>query len=230
MYIGLLGQEISQSGTVSVRKGYTLSFTCTSEGSTLEDIVFQLDGQSVQRMEGGNFVDAIPIENGAAYTFGPVTEKDNGVRLNCHFLLQEKDSPEILLNVICKSHDPFLTSAIILYRNYSFAVPPSITPPTTNKSVIEGTSFTTPLTITGNPFPVSSNIVITKDVVTVQDGRITVNIGSGNGASNFTIHNVTRTDSGSYTVNVTITAGSDTAVVNLDVYCEYSNYRFDIAI
>ena len=99
-------------------------------------------------------------------------------------------------------------------------VPPSIIPNITNKTAIEGTSFTTPLTITGNPFPVSSNIVITKDGVTVQDGRITVNIGSGNGASSFTIENVNRTDSGSYTVNVTTTAGSDTAVVNLDVYCE----------
>ena len=100
-------------------------------------------------------------------------------------------------------------------------VPPSITPNITNETAIEGTSFTTPLTITGNPFPVSSNIVITKDGVTVQDGRITVNIGSGNGASSFTIQNVTRTDSESYTVNVTTTAGSDTAVVNLDVYCEF---------
>ena len=66
----------------------------------------------------------------------------------------------------------------------------------------------------------SGNIDITKDGVTVQDGRITVNIGSGNGTSSFTIENVNRTDSGSYTVNVTTTAGSDTAVVNLDVYCE----------
>ena len=99
-------------------------------------------------------------------------------------------------------------------------VPPSITPPITNKSAIEGTSFTAPLTITGDPFPVSSNIAITKDGVTVQDGRITVNIGSGNGTSSFTIQNVVRTDSESYTVNVTTTAGSDTAVVNLDVYCE----------
>ena len=99
-------------------------------------------------------------------------------------------------------------------------VPPSITPNNTNETAIEGTTFTTPLTITGNPFPMSSNIVITKDGVTLQDGRITVNIGSDNGASNFTIQNVNRTDSGSYTVNVTTTAGSDTAVVNLDVYCE----------
>ena len=172
-------------------------------------------------MEGQNIVDAIPIENGGAYTYGPVTEKDNGARLNCHFLLLTKDSPEILLNVICKLHDA-LTSAIILYRNYSFAVPPNITPSITNKSVIEGTSFTTPLTITGNPFPLSSNIVITKDGVSVQDGRITVNIGSGTGTSSFTVQNVNRTDSGSYTVNVTTTAGSDTAVVNLDVYCEYN--------
>ena len=99
-------------------------------------------------------------------------------------------------------------------------VPPSITPNITNEIVIEGTSFTSPLTVTGDPFPVSSNIIITKDGVIVQDGRITVNIGSGNGASSFTIENVNRTDSGSYTVNVTTTAGSDTAVVNLDVYCE----------
>ena len=105
MYIGLLSQEISQSGTVSVRKGDTLSFNCTSAGSTLEDIVVQLNGQSIQTVEGENIVDAIPIENGAAYTFGPVTERDNGARLNCHFLLQTKDSPEILLNVVCKSHD-----------------------------------------------------------------------------------------------------------------------------
>ena len=100
-------------------------------------------------------------------------------------------------------------------------VPPSITPPITNETAIEGTSFTTPLTITGDPFPVSSNIVITKDRVTVQDG-------SGNGASSFTIENVNRTDSGSYTVNVTTTAGSDTAVVNLDVYCELVFFVFYI--
>ena len=74
----------------------------------------------------------------------------------------------------------------------------------------------------------SSNIVITKDEVTVQDGRITVNIGSGNGASSFTIQNVNRTDSGSYTVNVTTTAGSDTVVVNLDVYCEFVFFVFYI--
>ena len=101
-----------------------------------------------------------------------------------------------------------------------FAVSPNIIPPITNESAIEGTSFTTPLTTTGNPFPVSSNIVITKDGVTIQDGRIAVNIGSGNGASSFTIHNVHHTDSGSYTVNVTTTAGCDTAVINFDVYCE----------
>ena len=82
MYIGLLSQEISQSGTVSVREGDTLSFNCTSEGSTLEDIVVRLNGQSVQTVEGQNIVDAIPIENGAAYTFGPVTEKDKGARLS----------------------------------------------------------------------------------------------------------------------------------------------------
>ena len=114
--------------------------------------------------------------------------------------------------------------------NFIFTVvPPSITPSITNETAIEGTSFTTPLTITGNPFPVSSNIVITKDGVSVQDGRITVNIGSGNGTSSFTIQNVIiRTDSGSYTVNVTTTAGSDTAVVNLDVYCELVFFVFYI--
>ena len=104
----------------------------------------------------------------------------------------------------------------------------------------------------------SSNIVITKDGVTVQDGRITVNIGSSNGTSSFTIENVNRTDSGSYTVNVSTTAnvtttvnatttvnvnttvnatttvnvtttvGSDTAVVNLDVYCELVFFVFYI--
>ena len=80
----------------------------------------------------------------------------------------------------------------------------------------------------------SSNIAITKDGVTVQDGRITVNIGSGNGTSSFTIENVNRTDSGSYTVNVTTTVnatttvGSDTAVVNLDVYCELVFFVFYI--
>ena len=74
----------------------------------------------------------------------------------------------------------------------------------------------------------SSNIDITEDGVTVQDGRITVNIGSGNGASSFTIENVNRTDSGSYTVKVTTTAGSDTAVVNLDVYCELVFFVFYI--
>ena len=110
----------------------------------------------------------------------------------------------------------------------SYIVPPSITPPITNETAIEGTSFTAPLTITGDPFPVSSNIVITRDGVTVQDGRITVNIGSGNGASNFTMQNVNRTDSGSYTVNVTTTAGSDTVVVNLDVYCELVFFVFYI--
>ena len=67
----------------------------------------------------------------------------------------------------------------------------------------------------------SSNIVITGDGISVQDGKITVNIGSGNGASSFTIENVNRTNSGSYTVNVTTTVGSGTAVVNLDVYCEF---------
>ena len=108
----------------------------------------------------------------------------------------------------------------------SYIVPPSITPSITNETAIEGTSFTTPLTITGDPFPVSSNK--TKDEVSVQDGRITVNIGSGNGASSFTIENVNRTDSGSYTVNVTTTAGSDTAVVNLDVYCELLFFVFYI--
>ena len=34
------------------------------------------------------------------------------------------------------------------------------------------------------------------------------------------MENVNRTDSGSYSVNVTTAAGSDTAVINLDVYCE----------
>ena len=110
----------------------------------------------------------------------------------------------------------------------SYIVPPSITPSITNETAIEGTSFTTPLTITGDPFPVSSNIVITRDGVSVQDGRITVNIGSGIGTSSFTMENVNRTDSGSYTVNVTTTAGSDTAVVNLDVYCELVFFVFYI--
>ena len=111
---------------------------------------------------------------------------------------------------------PLLYTLLCFY----YIVPPSITPSITNRTAIEGTSFTTPLTITDDPFPVSSNIIITNDAVTVQDGRITVNIGSGNGASSFKTQNVNRTDSGSYTVNVTTTAGSDTAVVNLDVYCE----------
>ena len=35
-----------------------------------------------------------------------------------------------------------------------------------------------------------------------------------------TIQNVNHTDSGSYTICVTTTAGSGTTVVNLDVYCE----------
>ena len=119
----------------------------------------------------------------------------------------------------------------MIVRNISI-VSPSITPNITNETAIEGTSFTTPLTITGDPFPVSSNIVITKDGVTVQDGRITVNIGSGNGTSSFTIENVNRTDSGSYTVNVTTTAVSGTAVINLNVYCElrciYKNLQFTV--
>ena len=120
------------------------------------------------------------------------------------------------------------THTIYTLYNFPFLVPPSITPPIINKSVIEGTSFTTPLTITGDPFPVSSNIVITRDRVSVQDGRITVHIGSSNGTSSFIIENVNRTDSGSYTVNVTTTAGSDTAVVNLDVYCELVFFVFYI--
>ena len=71
----------------------------------------------------------------------------------------------------------------------------------------------------------SSNVVIKKDGVTIRDGRITVNLGSGSGASSFTIQNVNRTDSGSYTINMATTAGSGTTVVNLDVYCEFQIYN-----
>ena len=103
---------------------------------------------------------------------------------------------------------------------FTFSVSPVVTPNSTDTTVVEEMALDIPLTITGNPFPLSTNAAITKDGVTVQDDRITVNIGSGNGASTFRIQNVIRTDSGSYTLNVTTTVGSGSAVFNLDVQCK----------
>ena len=95
----------------------------------------------------------------------------NGSSLRYWFVglpVESQYSPDILLNVVGE-----LSNKFVITRRWLI-----ITPPIINESAIEGTSFTTPLTITGDPFPVSSNIVITGDGVSVQDGRITVNIGS----------------------------------------------------
>ena len=223
---------IFPSGPVDVLEGGTVSFNCTSDGSVQEDILSQFNRLDIFANQNLLVVTAIP--DGAAFTFGPVTVDHDGGRLRCDFILLPMESrftDEIILNVlselyilgtICFEINITLINILLdtLFKLLYFSVLPVVTPNSTDTTVVEEMDLEIPLTITGNPFPLSTNAAITKDGVTVQDDRITVNIGSGNGASTFRIQNVIRTDSGSYTLNVTTTVGSGLAVFNLDVQCK----------
>ena len=92
----------------------------------------------------------------------------------------------------------------------------------TGASIVEGMTFSSPLTITGNPSPtiLNSDVVITKDGVTLKDQRFAVVIESGNATSGVTFQNLKRSDQGSYEIGITTSVGTGVVIVNLDIYCK----------
>ena len=94
---------ISPSGPVDVREGGTVSFNCTSEGSTTQDILVQLNDFYI--LASQNLLDITAINDGSAITFGPVTTDHVDGRLRCDFVLLPmggRYSNEIVLNVLSK--------------------------------------------------------------------------------------------------------------------------------